>query len=458
MADIPVPVKVNDIIELQINDINHQGAGVGRYHGFAVFVPFTCVGEIILATITEIKKSFAAASLVKVLKSSDNRQIHSCSEYMKCGGCQLQHSSYAEQLKLKEKFVRDNLKRISGLPDAVVLPTIGMENPWNYRNKIHLHAGRKNNRTVLGFFSEGSHMLVEGTACCQINDGRLNEISAILEDLINKYKLEPYNKHSKKGLLRGVMLRKAEATGQVMLVLVTVSGNLPGQSTFTRELVNQCPDITSIIRNINNGNNSLLLGSVNKLIWGKEIIVDKIKDLSFYISANSFYQVNPKQTIKLYDKALEYAELKGNETVLDAYCGIGTIAMYFSANARKVTGLESLNIAVKDACENAALNRLNNVEFLCGEVEKLLPEFAERNNNVDIIILDPPRQGCKQVVLEAIAKMRIPKIIYVSCNPGTLARDLGLLDKLGYGIIEVQPVDMFPQTSHIEICTFLSKI
>ena len=457
MIGSQVPVKINDLVELSITDINHQGAGVGRYHDFAVFVPFTCVGEKISASITEIKKSFATAKLIEVLEPSADRINSQCPAFMKCGGCQVQHINYTKQLTLKEKLVRDNINRIGGLNNVIVLPTIGMDNPWHYRNKVHLQVGRKNNRTVLGFFAEGSHMLVEDTSQSLINDKRLNEITAVTEELLNKYKLVPYNRRDKTGLLRSVMLRIAKATGQVMLVLVTGSGEWTSQTAFSRELVSLCPDITSIFRNFNTANNSLLFGRSNKLLFGKEIITDYIEGLTFNISAHSFYQVNPEQTAKLYKKTKEYAQLSGEETVIDAYCGIGTIALYLSRNAAKVTGLESLDTAVKDAKKNAILNKLANAEFIYGEVETLLPKLAEQKLTADVVVLDPPRQGCKQIVLETIAEMNIPRIAYVSCNPATLARDLGILTKLGYRAVEVQPVDMFPQTSHTECVAICRK-
>ena len=450
MTDSQIPVTVNDIIELRISDINHQGAGVGRYRDFAVFVPFTCVGEKISTRITEIKKSFAIGDLINILESSEDRINPLCPEFMKCGGCQVQHINYTEQLKIKEKLVHDNINRIGGLNNVIVLPTIGMENPWHYRNKVHLQVGRKNNRTILGFFAEGSHILVENTSQSLINDNRLNEITAIIEELLNKYKIVPYNRRDKTGLLRSVMLRIAKATGQVMLVLVTGSGEWLSQTAFSRELVTLCPDITSIIRNLNTANSSLLFGRANKLLFGKETITDRIEGLTFNISTHSFYQINPEQTAKLYAKAKEYAQLSGKETVIDAYCGIGTIALYLSRNSKKVIGLESLHMAVKDAKKNAFLNKITNAEFMCGEVETLLPKLAEQNFTADIVVLDPPRQGCKQIVLETVATMNIPKIVYVSCNPATLARDLGILAKFGYRAKEVQPVDMFPQTSHVE--------
>ena len=450
MTDGQIPVNINDLIELSITDINHQGAGVGRYHDFAIFVPYTCVGEKVSASITEIKKSFATAKLIEVLEPSAARIDSQCPAFMKCGGCQVQHINYIEQLKLKEKLVRDNINRIGGLDNVLVLPTIGMENPWHYRNKVHLQVGRKNNQTVLGLFAEGSHVLVEETSHSLLNDHRLNEITAIIEELLNKYKLIPYNKRDRTGLLRSVMLRIAKATGQVMLVLVTGNGEWLSQTAFSHELVSRCPDITSIIRNFNTANSSLLFGRSNKLLFGKEAITDRIEGQTFNISAHSFYQVNPEQTAKLYAKAKEYAQLSGKETVIDAYCGIGTIALYLSRNAQKVIGLESLLMAVKDAKKNAFLNKLDNTEFLCGEVETLLPKLAEEKFTADVVVLDPPRQGCKQVVLETVAAMNVPRIVYVSCNPATLSRDLGILAKLGYRAVEVQPVDMFPQTAHVE--------
>ncbi|WP_066640093.1 23S rRNA (uracil(1939)-C(5))-methyltransferase RlmD [Desulfolucanica intricata] len=452
------PVKVNDIIAIEINDINHQGEGVGRYHDFAVFVPSTSPGEKISARITEVKKSFARGRLVEILDKSVDRCEPNCQEHIQCGGCHLQHINYSLQLELKRKLVQDNIKRIGGLKDVPVLPTIGMDIPWHYRNKVQLQVGSRDKKIILGFYAVGSHELVKDSGQCGIVNERLNEIILILEELLKKYHVRPFNWENKTGLLRHVILRIAIKSGQVMLILVTVSKEWPEQKIFCNELRHRCPDIVSIIRIINKGNNRLATGQKTILLSGKETITDYIDGLAFDISALSFYQINPIQTLKLYDKAREYARLSGSETVIDAYCGIGTVALYLSRYAARVIGLEQVSGAVKDAKNNAATNNINNTEFQCGTVEKLLPAMAKEQLFPEVIILDPPRQGCKPSVLDAIAKMKVSRVVYISCNPSTLARDMRILSDHGYNVIEVQPVDMFPQTAHVECVTLMSKV
>lgn len=379
-----------------------------------------------------------------------------CRDYTACGGCQLQHLDYKSQLKYKRQNVIDALVRIGKISDVPVHPVMGMDYPWHYRNKVHMQVEGERGRLTLGFFAPGSHRLATGAGYCRLVNRSLNEVAVVVEELINEYQVEPYHWQKRKGLLRHLMLRIGESTGEVMVIPVTAAGTWREGDDMARELMNRCPRVVSVVRNINDKSRNVVLGSKNLVLAGKEFITDRLGGLTFRLSANSFYQVNFVQAERLYTVAREYAGLTGKETVVDAYCGIGTITLYLAGAAFRTLGLESIPDAVSDARENARLNGINNAEFRTGPVEKLLPSLAREGLQPDIVVLDPPRAGCEEVVLTAIARMKVTRVVYVSCNPATLARDLGRLKGLGYRVREIQPVDMFPWTGHVE-CVVLIK-
>lgn len=446
-------------VKVKITGLNHNGEGVGRLpDGMAVFVPGTVPGEEVLVQVVQCRKNFARAKMLKIIDRADERCSPECGIYNGCGGCTMQHIDYRAQMEYKTRLVSDSLIRIGKLKDIKVFPTIGMKNPWHYRNKVHFQVQDLNGRVALGYYEKGSHRFLPLSANrCLLVDKDLNQAAKTVEKLLNKYKVPLFDWRRKKGLIRHVVLRKAKATGEIMIILVTGNSRWRQQEELAREIQEMHPSVVSVIRNINNSSSRVVLGSRNITLVGKSFITDRLGSLEFHISPGSFYQVNTSQTEVLYDKALEYAGLTGREKVLDAYCGIGTIALYMAGRAEEVIGLEIVPEAVQNARENARQNKITNAEFYQGEVERLLPLLAAEGYRPDVVVLDPPRRGCAKEALDALVEMQVPRIVYVSCDPGTLARDLSYLNSRGYDVKEVQPVDMFPHTSHIECVVSLKR-
>lgn len=449
-------IKEGQTVELEIDNLAGGGEGVGRWQGRAVFVPGALPGERVRARVARVKKSFARGELEEVLAPAASRIDPECRDYISCGGCDLQHLDYDAQLACKRQVVSDVLARIGKITAVPVHPVLGMPNPWHYRNKVHLQVGGERGNVTLGFFAPGSHRLVTGAGDCRLVNKQLNEVAVLLEELLNRYRVEPYHWKKRRGLLRHVVLRIGESTGEVMAVLVTSPGEWEAGRELARELTDRCPQTVSVVRNVNTKPRQVVLGDKNLVLAGQKFISDRLGGLTFRLSANSFYQVNSYQAERLYEVARKYAGLTGNETVIDAYCGIGTITLYLAGSSLRVVGLESVPGAVADAEENAGLNNIDNVEFRTGRVEKLLPALAREGLQPGVVVLDPPRAGCDKEVLTAISRMKVPRVVYVSCNPATLARDLGRMKDLGYEVKEVQPVDMFPWTGHVE-CIILIK-
>jgi len=456
-----MPFKKADKVSLQINGLNYAGEGVGRYCGIAVFVPYAIPGDTVFAEVIELKKNFARGRLLQIIERSPGRRQPECPLFSTCGGCQLQHIDYQEQLKLKTGLVRDNLSRIAGLKDVEVLETVGMDYPWHYRNKAVFHADIFGGAYELGFYEENSHILASSAIKadykkqgCLLVDRNLNKAAAIIAELLNKYTPETYGMKHKNHFFNNIVLRGSIHSGEIMAVLFTGAGQWPQEKAFTKELINLCPGIASVMR----CTNAEQSGKQTRCLAGSNHLTDQLGHLVFRISPSSFFQVNPLQTLVLYNKVLEYTSLTGAETVVDAYSGVGTIALYLAKRAKKIFGLEENPLAVKDSQINAALNRIGNTEFISGEVEKSLPALAKKGIIPDMIILDPPRSGCSRRVLDEVVNMQAPKVVYVSCNPGTLARDLGYLNINGYLVKEVQPVDMFPWTRHVECVVLITRV
>ncbi len=465
MANKSMSLKKAEKITLQINGLNHAGEGVGRYCGIAVFVPFTMPGDTVFAEVVDLKKNFARGRLIQIIERSPGRRLPECPLFSTCGGCQFQHIDYQEQLRLKTGLVRDSFSRIAGLKDVKTLDTIGMDYPWYYRNKANFHVDNFGGIYELGFYGENSHNLARYAKKaddykkqgCLLLDRDLNKASAIIAGLLNKYIPKTYGMKHKSHFLNNVVLRKSIYSGEIMIVLFTGAGQWPQEKAFAKELIALCLRIASVMRCTNVEQSGAVTGKQARCLAGSNYITDYIGHLVFRISPSSFFQVNPSQTLALYNKVLEYVSLTGTETIIDAYSGVGAITLYLAKRAKKVYGLEENPLAVKDAQINAALNKISNTEFLPGEVEKNLPALAKKGVLPDTIILDPPRSGCSRKVLDEVLTMQTPKVVYVSCNPGTLARDLEYLNINGYLVKEVQPVDMFPWTRHVETVVLMSR-
>jgi len=443
-------VEKNKDYIIDIVSMGYEGEGVGKVNNFTVFVQGALLGETVKVKIVKLSKNFAHGKLLEVIKSSKHRIEPVCSIYKRCGGCQMQHMSYEGQLEFKTNRVKDVVSRIGKLEDVVIHPTVGMKEPFRYRNKVQLPIGKVKNEIAIGFYAPRSHDIIDMDTCL-IQDEAADKVVQLTREWISKFNIEPYNEEENKGTLRHIMIRRGFKTSEVMVVIVTKEEVLPYSNEFVELMVKNISGLKSVIQNINPKKTNVILGSKNKILWGKDKITDYIGECKFNISPLSFFQVNPVQTEILYGKALEYAGLNGEETVFDAYCGTGTISLFLSQKAKKVYGVEIVPEAIEDAKKNAEENSVENVEFLVGESEKVIPELIKEGIKAEVVVVDPPRKGCERSLLEAFSIMGPDKIVYVSCDPATLARDLGILNELGYKTVEIQPVDMFPQTAHVEV-------
>jgi len=492
------PLRKNDEVTLDIIGLTQDGEGVGRADGFALFVRGALPGERVRAKVLKVKKQYGYAKMLSLLQASPDRVESPCPIYRQCGGCQLQHMDYQAQLAWKRQHVVDSLTRIgklrvaevgdvagegvAGVSDAgvggrsgaagdggaipeaggdvggvVVHPTIGMDEPWRYRNKAQVPIGMAQadlddgaaGSLIGGFYARGSHRIIDMDACV-IQHERNDEAVRLVKALGTRLGIRAYDEATGRGLLRHVVVRTGFVTGETMVCLVTNGTRIPRVDELVEGIRRALPDVRSIVQNVNTRNTNVIFGDETRVLWGSDVIYDELDGLRFAISARSFYQVNPAQTVALYRKAVEYAGLTGRETVIDAYCGIGTISLFLARRAGKVYGVESVPEAVEDARRNAALNGIGNASFEVGLAEEVIPRWREAGVAADVIVVDPPRKGCDAKLLDTIVRMRPKRVVYVSCNPATLARDLAVLEAGGFRTVEAQPVDMFPHTGHVE--------
>ncbi|MBS4220558.1 23S rRNA (uracil(1939)-C(5))-methyltransferase RlmD [Bacillus sp. FJAT-49711] len=456
MAKIQAPVNKNDYIDVIFEDLTHDGNGVAKVDGYPLFVPNGLPGEKAKIKVIKLNKGYGFGRLIELYEESKYRVEPVCPIYKECGGCQLQHLSYEGQMMAKEKQVRDVLERIGKLENVPVHPALGMDEPWRYRNKSQVPIGEHEGGLIGGFYQRRSHDIIDMEKCLiqmEQNDVILQRV----KEICSKYGVKAYNEQTHKGTLRHVMARTGKKTGEMMIVLITRTIDLPNRKQIVEEIVKAIPGVKSIVQNVNTKRTNVIFGDQTTVLWGEEVIYDYIGDIKFAISARSFYQVNPDQTKVLYDKALEYANLSGEETVIDAYCGIGTISLFLAQKAKKVYGVEIVPEAIEDAKRNAELNGIANVEFAVGEAETVIPDWYKQGIQADVLVVDPPRKGCDQALLDTVINMKPKKVVYVSCNPATLARDLRILEDGGYKTVEVQPVDMFPQTMHVECVAWIQR-
>ena len=435
---------------VDIVDIGQGGVGIGKYEGFTVFVEGGLIQDKVKVRINKSKKNYAVGDIVEIIEKSPFRVDRICSDDLKdCGGCQIQELDYNKQLELKTNEVKQVISRIGKLENVEIHETIGMQSPCRYRNKAQFPIQNINGSTAIGFYKKKSHDVIP-TDMCVIQHDINDKIIKIIKTYIQAYNVSIYNETTHTGVLRHLVTKVGFTTNEVMVVLVANGTNLPHLNELASVLKENILGFKTLVLNVNKAKTNVILGKENKVIYGNGKINDYIGDLVFEISPLSFFQVNPVQTEVLYNKALEYAELKENDTVFDIYCGIGSISLFLAQKATKVYGIEIVEDAIKDAKINAKLNNLNNVEFYVGKAEEVVPKMYSEGKTANVVVVDPPRKGCDEKVLDTIVSMKPDRVVYVSCNPSTLARDLAYLDERGYKCVEIQPVDMFPHTMHVE--------
>ncbi len=449
--------RKNDLVTLEIEDCGIDGEGIGKADGFTVFVKDAVIGDTVTAKIMKSKKHYGYGKLIEILKPSPYRVEPKCTFARQCGGCQLQALSYEQQLVFKTNKVKGHLERIGGFKNLPMEPIIGMDEPYHYRNKAQFPVGRnKDGKIITGFYAGRTHTIIENRDCAL----GVPENKEVLDRVIShmeKWNIAPYDETTGNGLVRHVLIRYGYFTGEVMVCLILNGTKLPHEDELA-ETLREIKGMTSITINVNKKKSNVILGEEIRILWGQGYITDKIGDISYQISPLSFYQVNPKQTQKLYAKALEYADLHGDETVWDLYCGIGTISLFLAQQAKFVRGVEIIPQAIENANENARINNITNVEFFTGKAEEVLPREYEKNGTyADVIVVDPPRKGCDETLLETMIKMQPKRIVYVSCDSATLARDLKYLCANGYSLTRVCPVDQFGGTVHVETVALLSR-
>lgn len=451
-------LKKNDSVTVSVTDMGQDGEGIGKAEGYTLFIKDAVVGDKVRAKVIKAKKNYGYARLMEVLEPSPDRVEPRCSCARQCGGCQIQALSYQRQLQFKEEKVRNVLERIGGFEKIPLQPIIGMENPYRYRNKAQFPIGTdREGRPMAGFYAGRTHTIIPQEDCVL----GVRENKAILEVILGfmeEFSIPAYREEEGSGLVRHVLIRYGFATKEIMVCVVINGDRLPKAEILAERLAD-IAGMTSISINKNKQKTNVILGKEVEVIWGRPYIEDVLDGVRYQISPLSFYQVNPVQTKVLYEKALQYAGLHGTETVWDLYCGIGTISLFLARQAGKVYGVEIVPQAIEDARRNAALNGMENVEFMVGKAEEILPEKYEKEGvSADVIVVDPPRKGCDPELLDTMLQIRPKRIVYVSCDPATLARDLKLLCAGGYKLQKVQPVDQFPHSVHVEnVCLLLRK-
>ena len=461
-------MEKNEKLVIKIEDIGVNGEGIGKVAGYTLFVKDALIGDTVEAVITKAKKNYGYAKMLKVLEPSPHRVEKRCPVARQCGGCQIQELSYEAQLDFKTKKVYGNLERIGGFSpeflDSVMEPICGMESPFNYRNKAQFPIGTdKEGNIVTGFYAGRTHQIIPNMECALGVDVN-KEILKIIVDFMNENHISAYDETTQRGLVRHVLIRYGFKTGEIMVCLVINGDKFPKSEKLVDKL-SQIEGMTSITYSVNRENTNVIMGKEIGVLWGQGYITHYIGDVKYQISPLSFFQVNPVQTEKLYGLALEYAGLEGNETVWDLYCGIGTISLFLAQKAKKVYGVEIIPQAIEDARNNAKINGIENAEFFVGKAEEVLPEYYAQYEKkhgekayADVIVVDPPRKGCDETLLNTMVKMRPERIVYVSCDSATLARDLKYLCENGYEVKRVKPVDQFPCTVHVEVVTCLQRV
>ncbi|MCE5220934.1 MAG: 23S rRNA (uracil(1939)-C(5))-methyltransferase RlmD [Clostridium sp.] len=452
-------LEKNKHYTVKIDSLGYEGEGVAKIDRYPIFIPGALKSETVRTEIIKAKKKYAYGKLIEVIEKSNERKEPKCANYKECGGCTLMHLSYEGQLDFKFDRVKDCIKKIAGLDEKIVKYPLGMENGYRYRNKAIYSVGLVEDKIAIGFFSEKTHEIINMDTCL-LQDEEADKIIKFIRVWMEKNLIVPAKKEGlfyDQGLIKNIMIRKGFKTNEVMVVLVTTDKEIPHKDELIDGLNKEVMNLKSVIQNINFRDTNLVLGDKCITLWGEDYISDHIEEYKFNISPLSFFQVNPIQTEVLYNKVLEYANLSGDEIVFDAYCGTGTITLFLSQNAKKVYGVEILEQAIENAKVNAEQNKIINSEFCVGKSEEVIPRLIGEGVNPNVIVVDPPRKGCDVKLLDAIGEAKPERVVYVSCDPSTLARDLKHLETLGYEAIEVQPVDMFANTKHVECVVKIEK-
>ncbi len=454
--DAKKPVVKNQSLELEITAVGSDGQGIGRAGGFVVFVPFALPGELVEVLIIKVAAHHAVGKLLRVIRPSPDRAEPRCPVFRRCGGCQLQHMEYGAQLRFKRGLVEDVLRTIGGVAEPLVLPVIGMDEPWRYRNKGVFPVGRGACGVKMGMYAPRSHTIVDVVDCI-LQPEVMAAAMAAFRKWAETHHLPAYDERTGRGLLRSFMMRSFAETGESIAVVVTNGDKLPAQDELVSALRSAVPELRGVLQNINSEQTNVVLGRRHKLLWGSETVLAHLGELQYTVGHHSFFQVNTTQMERLYAAAAKAAGLTGHELVVDAYCGVGTIGQYVASKAGRVIGIESVPQSIEEARRSAARNGIGNAEYICGKAEEVLPELLERGLKPDVILMDPPRKGCDAKFLDAAAQTGAEKLVYVSCNPATMARDVKYLAGKGYRLVRVQPVDMFPQTADVECVAVLSR-
>jgi len=445
----------NDIIELDITDITDEGNGVGRNDGIAVFVPFSAVGDKLSVKIVKTQKTYAYGIIDKIIVPSEDRIESNCPVFKKCGGCSLRHISYKSELSVKDNMVRNAFKRIGGI-EPIFEEILGCDETDYYRNKAQYPVSKIDGKAVFGFYAQRSHRVIP-FADCRLQPEIFAEISKKVLEIAVKKGISPYDETTNTGLLRHIFLRRGYHSGEIMLCLVVRKNCKREIKSLANDIVPLYPEIKTVVMNINPDKTNVIMGKETEAIYGDGFIYDEMCGNKIKLAPEAFYQVNTKQAERLYEIASEYADLKGDETLLDLYCGAGTIGLSMAKRVKKLIGVEIIPEAIENAKENAIRNNIDNAEFICGDAGKVASELIGKGIRPDVIVLDPARKGCDDVALDAIIKMNPQKIVYISCNPATCARDLKILSENGYKTEKARAVDMFPRTNHCECVVKLTK-
>ncbi len=449
-------LSLGQVLDIEVKKIGINGEGIAYFQKHVIFIPGALPTELVKVKIIKIEKTIVQAKLLQIIKEAKERITPKCPVYNECGGCSLQHLQYEAQLKAKEELVKEALEKYAKIKQ-MIKPIIGMDNPWGYRNKAQLPVKEVDGKVKAGLYKQGSHKLVE-IGACPIQHPKTNEVIEVVRGILAELKIPIYDERKRTGVIRHIVARVGFATEETQLTLITATDTIPKVKELVQEIKKRLPYIDSIVQNINQKKTSLVFGEKTIVLQGKERIEERLGDITYYLSPRAFFQLNPEQTVKLYNEVERAANLTGKEIVVDAYCGVGTIGLWLAKKAKKVIGIDIIREAIEDAKRNAMVGNYQNVEYVVGKVEELLPKWYKKGFQADVVIVDPPRTGLDIKLRETLLKIKPKKIVYVSCNPSTLGKDLALFLQNNYKVESIQPVDMFPQTMNVECVVLMSRI